>query len=91
MFAPHPVGKRQCRYGRQVLAGEISTITERGATRADDRLTEADFLEQVVKGGFVERGVTVGSEGDQANIYNSEMLGFFRDAFGTTPELKGLP
>lgn len=57
----------------------------------DDRLTEADFLEQVVKGGFVERGVTVGSEGDQANIYNSEMLGFFRDAFGTTPELKGLP
>lgn len=44
-----------------------------------------------MKGGFVERGVTVGSEGDQANIYNSEMLGFFRDAFGTTSELKGLP
>lgn len=47
----------------------------------NDALTEADFLSHVLNGGFVEQGVTVGSEGDQAEIYNAEMLDFFRRAF----------
>lgn len=46
----------------------------------------ADFFDrQVLEGGFVERGVTVGSRDGDAQLYVSEMLEFF------TRELKRVP
>jgi dienelactone hydrolase len=55
----------------------------------NEELTEADFIDQVIGGGFVDRGVTIGSESDQAKVYATEMLGFFRTALLARPGGKG--
>lgn len=45
-------------------------------------LSQGYFLEQVVSGGFVERGVTVGGTENQSETYDNEMLEFFSREFG---------
>lgn len=45
----------------------------------DPRLTGEDFARAAVKGDFVHTGVTVGTQGDQADQYVAEMVGFLRE------------
>lgn len=45
----------------------------------DPHLTSDDFTRAAVNGGFVHTGVTVGTQGDQAEQYVSEMVRFLRD------------
>lgn len=44
----------------------------------DPALTAGDFVRASVEGGFVRRGVTIGSKGTQAADYVAELVAFFR-------------
>ena len=44
----------------------------------DPAQTSADFVRASVQGGFVQLGVTIGSEGTQAADYVSELVAFLR-------------
>ena len=48
----------------------------------DLRLTSDDFTRAAIEGGFVHTGVTVGTQGDQADQYVDEMVRFLRDQLG---------
>lgn len=58
--------------------------------KVDPQLTEQFFTKQVIEGGFVERGVTIGTSGDQADQYAAIMLEFFsrelQQSCGEAPE-----
>lgn len=62
--------------------------------RTDPALTSADFMRASIDGGFVHRGVTIGSEGTQAADYVNELVAFFRARLldtGPTPALPHRP
>jgi len=45
----------------------------------DPTLTPQSFLDYSIKGGFLHRGVTIGSEGTQASEFEQEMVNFFKE------------
>ena len=47
----------------------------------DPSLTSDDFTRAAIEGGFVHTGVTVGTQGDQADQYVEEMVRFLRSQF----------
>ncbi|RJG05631.1 hypothetical protein D3870_06005 [Noviherbaspirillum cavernae] len=47
--------------------------------KVDPALTKAVFDTYAVKGGFLRKGVTIGSDGTQAAEFSQEMLDFFKD------------
>ena len=51
----------------------------------DPRLTSDDFTRAAVKGGFIRTGVTVGTQGDQADQYVAEMVRFLREQLISKP------
>lgn len=51
----------------------------------DPRLTSDDFTRAAVQGGFMHTGVTVGTQGDQANQYVDEMVRFLREQLISKP------
>lgn len=52
----------------------------------DERLRADFFLRQVLDGGFVEHGVTIGSRGGEADVDMTEMLAFFHRELGSTSQ-----
>lgn len=46
--------------------------------KADPSITAASFIEYSIKGGFLHKGVTIGSTGTQAADYIKEMTDFFK-------------
>lgn len=46
--------------------------------KIDPALTTQTFLKYAVSGGFLHKGVTIGSEGTQAAEYSDEMVKFFK-------------
>jgi dienelactone hydrolase len=46
--------------------------------RVDPKLTKAQLTEWAIKGGFADKGATIGSEGTQAEDYDRELLSFFK-------------
>ena len=55
-----------------------------GTGAIDPEMTADFFLKQVVTGGFIEHGVTIGSRAGEAETYMAEMLRFFRRELGDT-------
>lgn len=55
----------------------------------DPSLNDDFFLRQVIDGGFIEHGVTIGAKGDEAAIYAAEMVTFFRHELGIEPHAGG--
>ncbi|MGV1683886.1 dienelactone hydrolase family protein [Sphingopyxis sp. NJF-3] len=51
-------------------------------------LTSADFVRRSIEDGFVRRGVTIGTEGDQADRYVRAMVDFLSRHLGILPEAK---
>ena len=47
--------------------------------RVDPTLAATNFMRASIEGGFIRRGVTIGSEGTQARDYASELVNFFRE------------
>lgn len=46
--------------------------------KVDPTVTSQALLNYSIKGGFLHKGVTIGSEGTQASEYSQEMVDFFR-------------
>jgi hypothetical protein len=47
---------------------------------ADAKLVDRDLAVYALKAGYGVRGATLGSQGDQAALFNEEMISFFRRA-----------
>ena len=46
--------------------------------KVDPAVTSQSLLDYSIKGGFLHKGVTIGSEGNQASEYSQEMVDFFQ-------------
>jgi hypothetical protein len=46
--------------------------------KVDPSLPGPTISQYAVKGGFLRKGVTIGSEGTQAKEYSDEMVNFFK-------------
>ncbi|MBK6411615.1 dienelactone hydrolase family protein [Sphingopyxis sp.] len=67
-----------------VYMDDDGNFMDPGTGAIDPEMTADFFLKQVVTGGFIEHGVTIGSRAGEAETYMAEMLRFFRRELGDT-------
>lgn len=62
-----------------VYMNDVGNFYDLRGDVVDPVLTSQDFTRAAVTGGFIHTGVTVGTQGDQAEQFVAEMVGFLRD------------